>query len=239
MKTSALVIGGSGQIAQAIIEKLLTYLPPENIVVISRGPRPDKFAGVIWHQSEYDEPSMNKLAMQFYDEQRNFEKVFICHGVLHDGDVKPEKRLEELSADSINHIININTITPVLWLKHLLPVLKQSANCQLTIFSARVGSIKDNHMGGWYSYRASKAALNMLLKTTAIEYARRAKQVKLIAFHPGTTDTPLSRPYSANVPEDQLFSPSFVADRLFEILKNLPADGELSFVDWQGKSIKW
>ena len=112
-------------------------------------------------------------------------------------------------------------------------------NCQLIIFSARVGSIKDNHAGGWYSYRASKAALNMLLKTTAIEYARRAKQVKLIAFHPVTTDTPLSRPYSANVPEDKLFSPDFVADRLFEILKNLPADGELSFVDWQGKSIKW
>jgi len=239
MKTSALVIGGSGQIAQAIIKKLLTYLTADNIVVISRGLPPDKFAEVSWHQTEYDEAGMNQLAMRFYDEQRNFEKVFICHGVLHDDSVKPEKRLEEISAASISHVLNINTITPVLWLKHLLPVLKQSEICQVTILSARVGSINDNKLGGWYSYRASKAALNMLLKTTAIEYARRAKQVKLLAFHPGTTNTPLSRPYSVNVPEDKLFSPDFVADRLFEILKTLPADGQLSFLDWQGQSIEW
>ena len=239
MKTSALVISGSGQIAQAIIEKLLTYLTAENILVVSRGPQPDKFAGVIWHQSEYDEASMSNLSMQFYEQQRNFEKVFICHGILHDASVKPEKRLEQLTAASINHVFNINTITPVLWLKQLLPVLKYAETCQVTIFSARVGSINDNHMGGWYSYRASKAALNMLLKSTAIEYARRAKMVKLLAFHPGTTDSPLSRPYNTNVPDDKLFTPDFVADRLFEILKGLPNDGELSFLDWQGKNIDW
>ena len=79
----------------------------------------------------------------------------------------------------------------------------------------------------------------MLLKSTAIEYARRAKMVKLLAFHPGTTDSPLSRPYNTNVPDDKLFTPDFVADRLFEILKGLPNDGELSFLDWQGKNIDW
>ncbi|MCB2427447.1 SDR family NAD(P)-dependent oxidoreductase [Methylophaga pinxianii] len=239
MKSSVLVIGGSGQIAQAIIAKLLSDLTADSIVVVSRSPRPDSFSDVVWYQSEYDEASIGKLSMQFYDQQRSFEKVFICIGILHDDEVKPEKRLEQLTAAAISHVININTITPVLWLKHLLPVLKRSDLCQVTIFSARVGSIQDNQMGGWYSYRASKAALNTLLKSTAIEYGRRAQHVKLLAFHPGTTDSPLSRPYSANVPNDKLFSPDFVVDRLFAILKTLPNDGELSFLDWQGQPIQW
>lgn len=239
MKMSALIIGGSSRIAQAIITKLLKKFAAENIVVISRGAQPETFATVNWHQSENDEESMHALAAQFYAEKRNFDKVFICQGILHDTSVKPEKRLEDLTFDALNHVININAITPIVWLKYLLPVLKQSERCQLVVFSARVGSISDNKLGGWYSYRASKAALNMLLKSAAIEYARRAKQVKLVVFHPGTTDTPLSRPYSVNVPEAKLFSPDFVAERLFTLLQTLPADGELSFVDWQGKSIEW
>jgi NAD(P)-dependent dehydrogenase (short-subunit alcohol dehydrogenase family) len=118
-------------------------------------------------------------------------------------------------------------------------LLKQARGCKVTIFSARVGSIGDNHLGGWYSYRASKAALNMLLKSTAIEYARRAPSVKLLAFHPGTTDTPLSRPFSKQVPEHKLFQPGFVAEQLFKILEQLEPDGELSFLDWQGQRVDW
>lgn len=182
---------------------------------------------------------MAELVGLFSDSGQCFDQVFICHGILHDDQVSPEKRLEDLDAASMQHVFQINAVTPVLWLKHLLPLLKQSTICKVAVFSARVGSISDNHLGGWYSYRASKAALNMLLKSAAIEYARRAPGVKILAFHPGTTDTPLSSPYSKNVPEGRLFQPAFVAARLLDIIDSLEPDGELSFLDWQNEAVAW
>jgi NAD(P)-dependent dehydrogenase (short-subunit alcohol dehydrogenase family) len=109
----------------------------------------------------------------------------------------------------------------------------------VTVFSARVGSISDNHLGGWYSYRTSKAALNMLLKTVSIEFSRRAKNIKIISFHPGTTDTLLSKPFQKNVPEGKLFTCEFVANQLISIVSDTAIDGELSYVDWQGRNIDW
>lgn len=239
MTDSILIIGGSGYIARALIDKLLETTPPEQLVVVSRSEQPQHVQGLSWHQSDYSESSMASLVNHFKDAALQFHQVFICHGILHDDQVSPEKRLEDLNTASIQHVLEVNAITPALWLKHLLPVLKQAASCRVAVFSARVGSIGDNHLGGWYGYRASKAALNMLLRTTAIEYARRAPAVKLLAFHPGTTDTPLSRPFSKNVPEDKLFQPEFVAQKLLDILGELEPDGELSFLDWQGKTVAW
>jgi NAD(P)-dependent dehydrogenase (short-subunit alcohol dehydrogenase family) len=127
----------------------------------------------------------------------------------------------------------------MLWIKFLTPYLSSKAPCKLVVFSARVGSISDNNLGGWYSYRASKAALNMMLKTAAIELARRAKNIKIIAFHPGTTDTPLSRPFQKNVPDEKLFTCNFVATQLLNIIENIEIDGKASYLDWQGKAIQW
>jgi NAD(P)-dependent dehydrogenase (short-subunit alcohol dehydrogenase family) len=127
----------------------------------------------------------------------------------------------------------------MLWLKALLTLVKGQPDCIISVFSARIGSIDDNRSGGWYSYRASKAALNMLLKTAAIEYARRAKNVKLIAFHPGTTDTALSKPFQRSVKPDNLFAPEFVAEHLVNIMNNQTIDGELSFIDWENEAIAW
>jgi NAD(P)-dependent dehydrogenase (short-subunit alcohol dehydrogenase family) len=122
-------------------------------------------------------------------------KLIICNGILHTDEISPEKRLEDISASSMREILNVNTVIPLLWLAKLAPLLKSKNTCRVAILSARVGSIEDNRSGGWYSYRASKAALNMLIKTAAIELRRRAPNVKLIAFHPGTTDTRLSKPF--------------------------------------------
>jgi NAD(P)-dependent dehydrogenase (short-subunit alcohol dehydrogenase family) len=121
----------------------------------------------------------------------------------------------------------------------LFDFLKGQNNCILIALSARVGSIGDNKLGGWYAYRASKSALNMVMKTAAIEYSRRAKNVKLIALHPGTTDTNLSKPFQKRVAEDKLFTPSFVAKQVTEIMNHASVDGQLSFLDWAGKSIDW
>ena len=94
-------------------------------------------------------------------------------------------------------------------------------------------------MGGWYGYRSSKAALNMLLKTASVEYARRNKNVKLISFHPGTTDTDLSKPFQSAVRAEKLFTPDFVASKLLELMNSSNIDGELSFLDWQGETVEW
>ncbi|QIR13686.1 SDR family NAD(P)-dependent oxidoreductase [Shewanella aestuarii] len=197
---------------------------------------------------------------QAKDGATHIAKVFICNGILHDiapeldaqvasnqqqslnqtPSIKPEKRLEEINSANLMQVFHTNSVIPTLWLQALIqPLSRQKQRCDIVLLSARVGSISDNHLGGWYSYRASKAALNMLIKTAAVEYARRAKQVKLVAFHPGTTDSPLSKPFQANVPAGKLFSAEFVAERLAGILTTLPIDGEASFIDWQGNSISW
>jgi NAD(P)-dependent dehydrogenase (short-subunit alcohol dehydrogenase family) len=188
----------------------------------------------------YDEDEIaNAIATIDTESRVNISQVFICHGVLHNKRCLPEKRLEDFSAEAFSEIIQANTITPMLWLKHLVPILTHKQPCKIVVFTARVGSINDNQLGGWYSYRTSKAAMNMLLKTTAVELARRAKNIKLISFHLGTTDTPLSKPFQKNVPVSKLFSPEFVAQQLLNIVEKSDPDGQVSYVDWQGKPIGW
>ena len=166
-------------------------------------------------------------------------RVALCHGVLHGEHLAPEKRLEDLDAVALQTVFAANAIVPVLWLKVLRKLLSHAQHCKVAVLSARVGSIGDNHLGGWYAYRASKAALNMLLKTAAIEYSRRSANVKLLSFHPGTTDTPLSKPFQSSVAADKLFTPDFVAAQLIALMTAADIDGQLAFIDWNGQSIDW
>ena len=158
---------------------------------------------------------------------------------MHSDSFQPEKRLEDFDALAFQQVITANTLTPMLWVQKLIPILTGKSSCKLVVFSARVGSISDNNLGGWYSYRASKAALNMMLKTASIELARRAKNIKVISFHPGTTDTPLSKPFQKNVPASKLFTSEFVAKQLLKIVKETEIDNTASYLDWQGKTIDW
>jgi NAD(P)-dependent dehydrogenase (short-subunit alcohol dehydrogenase family) len=135
--------------------------------------------------------------------------------------------------------MHVNASTPALLIAALKPSLQGKHPTIVASLSARVGSIGDNGFGGWYAYRASKAALNMMMKSAAIEYRRRARNCKLAVFHPGTTDTPLSGPFQSNVPVDRLFPPAFVAARLDDVLAELPFDGKLGFVAWDGQSVPW
>ena len=182
---------------------------------------------------------MADVATQLAPYAGTMSRVCICHGILHNDSLWPEKRLEDINGDALHEIFHANTVIPTLWLKLLHPVLTGKQRCVVATLSARVGSIGDNRMGGWYAYRASKSALNMMLKTIAVEYARRIKNVKLISFHPGTTDTALSKPFQASVRKESLFSTVFVADRLAEIMEHAEVDGQLSYLDWDGKTIPW
>ncbi len=237
----ALVVGGNSAIAQALIQKLLTDQELDGVHVFSRHPSATKYDDqrLHWHCGDYGSDSLTAWADSLAEHSGAIARVFIFNGVLHDDAGQPEKRLEDINADTLLSRLHSNTVTPMLAIQALLPLLRGPQPCVVAVLSARIGSIGDNQLGGWYSYRASKAALNMLLKTASIEFARRAKNLKLLSFHPGTTDSPLSAPFQHRVPDGKLFTPQFVAERLLGLCSALPHDGQLSYIDWQGKSIDW
>ncbi len=239
----ALVTGAAGGIGGAVVNALLCDANIRTVVAVSRSGRPPhgiaSSSKLVWLCCDYSEESMQSVVNQLAVKQCQFSRVAICHGVLHGDAFWPEKRLEDLNAESLNTLFSVNAVVPVLWLKVLRSCLKGDAICKVAVLSARVGSISDNELGGWYAYRASKAALNMLLKTAAIEYARRIKNVKIISFHPGTTDTPLSKPFQSSVPSKKLFTTDFVASCLLREMDTADVDGQLSFLDWDGARIEW
>ncbi|WP_160063940.1 SDR family NAD(P)-dependent oxidoreductase [Psychromonas sp. L1A2] len=240
---TTLIIGANSAIAKALALQVIKESDTK-LIVVTRDTsfyQHEQFNNSkVISIKDYQESSISTVVQDISkDKTTSINQVFICHGLLHNNNINPEKRLQEFSAESFTEILTANTITPLLWLKNLVPILKGKQPCKVVVFSARVGSISDNKIGGWYSYRASKAAVNMLLKSAAVELSRTAKNIKLISFHPGTTDTPLSKPFQKNVPESKLFTSEFVAKQLLQIVSENEVDGEASFLDWQGKTIPW
>ncbi|MCL2913601.1 SDR family NAD(P)-dependent oxidoreductase [Shewanella corallii] len=233
----ALIIGANSAIGSAFMHQWLQASTQNTCIAVSRLPPAQLLpGGSQWQSCDYSEAGIIDCCEEL-SEAGPFERVVICNGQLHSDELAPEKRLEELSLSAMTKIMTSNTMIPALFVARLLPLLDKKA--VVAVLSARVGSIGDNRLGGWYSYRASKAALNMMLQTAAVEYARRKPGAKLMAFHPGTTDSPLSRPFQTNVPEGKLFTPEFVAMQLHKLMSGQQADGKLSFIDWEGKTIPW
>lgn len=236
---NALVLGASGAMGRALVKKFIDSSDIDTIFAVSRRDQSPIHPKVIPIKTEYTESAMGKVAADLTEYAGTFSRVCICHGILHNEQIFPEKRIEDIDANALGDIYYANATVPALWLKLLTKILVGEQICKVACFSARVGSTADNRLGGWYSYRASKAALNSLLKTFAIEYARRAKNIKLIAFHPGTVKSEMSKPFQSSVPEGKLFDPIFVAGRLAEIMDKIECDGELSYLDYAGKPIPW
>lgn len=235
---NALVIGAGGGLGGALVKTLLAH-QFDRVIAVSRGAGVIQDQRIDWQRSDYSERSISQICAALQDMGGPITRVCICNGTLHGDAYLPEKRLESVDPDAMMQVFRVNAAIPLMWVKALLPVLSGEQACVLSVFSARVGSIGDNRLGGWYSYRASKAALNMLLKTASIEYARRASNVKLISFHPGTTDTPLSKPFQGSVPDGKLFSPDFVAKQLLKIMRQVDPSSGLEYLDWQGQTIQW
>ena len=164
-----------------------------------------------------------------------------CAGLLHDhaAGISPEKRLADVEPDALTASFAVNAAGPLLVAKHFEPLLAHGERAVFASISARVGSIGDNRLGGWYAYRGSKAAQNMFTKTLAIEWARSRRNVICVALHPGTTDTELSRPFQANVPPQKLFSVERTVAQLLAVIDRLaPADSG-RFLAWDGTEIAW
>ena len=241
MKNNVLIVGASGGIASALIEQYCNE--GAQVFAVSRAPAADvlQSENVSYHQlAEQNDRAISNFVKQLAKQDVTLTKVVITTGFLHrDSDgIHPEKRLEDVSEHALAAYFETNSIIPALWLKHLVNIMSKEGST-LVCLSARVGSISDNGLGGWYGYRASKAALNMLVKTASVEYKRRLKDVMLVCYHPGTVDTDLSKPFQKNVAAKKLFTAAFTAKQLIHHLSVLNRDQACHFIDWNGEVVTW
>ena len=226
--TNIVVIGASGTIGSACARRLVERYPTASIHTFARNAK---------LRIDYGDEASIAAAAELAAKDGALDLVLVTTGVLHSGSTLPEKSLRDLSADKFGQIFAANTIAPALIAKHFLPKLSRERPAIFAAISARVGSISDNKLGGWYAYRASKAALNMIIKNAAIELSRRNEKAIVVGLHPGTVDSPLSKPFQANVAEGKLFSPEYSAQRLVQVLENLTPEHSGRCLAWDGEII--
>jgi len=185
--STAIIIGASGGIGAAFVAHLKLQHNIINVIELSRS------------QDDFDYTDENKVKfIADKIDNQSIDLIICATGFL---GLEPEKSLKDLSMDKFQHIFAHNTFGPAMVMKYFTPKLKRDSKSVMAFLSARVGSIEDNHIGGWYAYRASKSALNMVIRNAAIEIARTNKNASIVGLHPGTVDTSLSKPFQGMVPE--------------------------------------
>jgi len=236
---NVLVVGASGGIGQALTMRLARSSAVGQIMAYNRS-RPAPRHPKIRHQwvDLTDEATIASAAEAVGAQEMALDLVFVASGILHDGEaLRPEKTWRALEGAALERVYQVNAIGPALVAKHFLPLLARDRKSVFAALSARVGSISNNQLGGWHAYRASKAALNMLLRTFAIELAWRNPRAVCVGLHPGTVYSRLSAPFQANVPEGKLFTPGFAASRLLDVLDRLTPEDSGKVFAWDGEMI--
>ena len=233
----ALIFGVNGGLGRAIADTLASEYAVTGVVRDALVFETDTVQTLI--ESDYSEESLSFVANTMKTQGHSYDLIINSIGILHGDHLQPEKRLQDISADSLTRYFAINTIIPGLLLKYFSGLMPKNAPAVFASLSAKVGSIGDNRLGGWYGYRASKAALNMLVKAAAIEIGRTHKQAAVVAIHPGTTVSNLSRPFTSNTPDDKLYTPELSAQRIVSVLTGLTSDDTGQFFDWSGEVLPW
>ncbi len=245
------IIGGTGGIGQAMIEQILASASDQqddNVQVFAtyHKSRPSVEADNLkWlPMNVSDEDSIEQAVDIIKQQSTHLDWVINCVGLLHTEQAQPEKALRQVETDFFLQNMQVNALASLLIAKHIKPLLAKAerSNDKPAVFatiSARVGSISDNQVGGWYSYRMSKAALNMGMKNLSIEWDRSLKNVCVVVMQPGTVNTQLSAPFQNNVADGHLFLPAYSAECLLEVLAGMTAAQSGSFIDWAGESIPW
>lgn len=228
------IIGASGGIGKALTKRLSSDDTVKKIYAFSRTAIKNLPEKATHHPIDItDEASIEKAASLC---DGPLDLVIITTGMLQEEPNLPEKSLRDIDLEAMQRCFAVNTCGPALIAKHFLPLLPKDSRSMMAFLSARVGSISDNNIGGWYSYRASKTALNMIIKNAAIETERRYKKAVIIGLHPGTVDTALSQPFQSNV-QHEIFSPDKAADYLLNVMnERTPKDTGKCFA-WDGQEI--
>jgi NAD(P)-dependent dehydrogenase (short-subunit alcohol dehydrogenase family) len=222
----ACVIGASGAIGRAFVEQLRNQHHCELVVELHRHSLPALDLS--------DEASIEHAARSV-QEQGPFHLIIHAAGILHQADFMPEKKLADLNFSQLQKTFAINTFGPALVLRHFAPLLDQE-RAVFALLSAKVGSIEDNRLGGWYSYRASKAALNMMIKTSSIEIQRKQAHAVIVAMHPGTVTSALSQPFrGAEIGRPALLA----AQEMLTVIDGLRAQDTGSFVSYNNERLPW
>ena len=229
------VIGAHGAIGGALVRELAARGGAE-IHALSRQPGVADGPVIPGFADSLDEASLAAAAARI-GRDGPLDTVIVATGLLHASGIRPEKALREIDAAAFATVFAVNCTGPALVMKHFLPLLARERPARLAVLSARVGSISDNRKGGWYAYRASKAALNMVVRSAAIEMARRAPLAAVVALHPGTVDTPLSRPFQSFVPVGHLMAPEQAAHRLADVLAGIGPDQSGRIFAYDGQEI--
>jgi NAD(P)-dependent dehydrogenase (short-subunit alcohol dehydrogenase family) len=245
---AALVVGASQGIGLGFVRHLLNDASVSQLYATYRSP--NSAQGLLTLEPHHthlhclalditDEAQMAQMVAKISTMTPHLHLVVNCVGILHEGNLQPEKSLRQLDRDRLLRYFEVNSIGAVLLAKHLLPLLSHSDRNMLATISAKIGSIGDNHLGGWYGYRASKAALNMFMRTAAIEYRRKRAKTIIVNLHPGTTDTRLSQPFQRSVPPEKLFSCDRTVSQLIAVMDGLTEEQSGEFFSWDGSQLPW
>jgi NAD(P)-dependent dehydrogenase (short-subunit alcohol dehydrogenase family) len=246
---NALIVGASQGIGLGFLKK---FLQDDRIVKIYATYRNPESASDLLALAEKNSEKLICLSLDITEELQIVEVVqkiraevnklhlvINCVGLLHDDNLQPEKSLRQLDSENLLRYFQINSIGAVLLAKHLLPLFRHQERSVFACISAKLGSITDNQLGGWYGYRASKAALNMFMRTVAIEYSRSSPKTLVVTLHPGTTDTRLSRPFQGNVSPEKLFSVERTVTQLLTVIEQLQEGDSGQFFSWDGSQLPW
>ena len=239
MTKNIIIIGSSGAIGSSFLNHYAKEDKNNVIYALSRSEAASSSSNIHNVSIDIESDSSISNASSICSEAGPFDIIIVTTGMLSDENIGPEKSLRHLNKESLSKIFSVNTLGPALIAKYFIPLLKKDAPSFLGFLSARVGSISDNRIGGLYSYRASKAALNMTIKSLSIEVSRNNPQSIIAGLHPGTVDSKLSKPFQGNVSEGKLFTPDYSVSKMAEVISNLKPENSGSCFAWDGDEIEY
>ena len=239
MKKTIAIIGSSGAIGNSICEVLLNEYPVKKLYKFSRkiqSKDTDKIKNIV---IDIEDENSIKESLKDIPKDVKFDLIFVATGLLHDeNEIFPEKSIKDINTDMFQKVILVNAIGPALIGKYFIPLMKKDIKSVFAFLSAKVGSISDNKIGGWYSYRASKAALNQIIKNFSIEIRRNNNNAIFVGLQPGTVKSFLSKPFQKNVNSQTLFTPNYSAKKLLKLIDSLDHEDSGKLFSWNGEEIQ-
>ena len=237
MSKNIAIIGSSGAIGNAFVEHYIKHSSVENIFTFSRNANDHVSEKVSSFKIDVEsQDSIEKAAGQV--KEHIIDRIIIASGILHTESFGPEKSIKDLNYETFAKVYSINTIGPALIGRYFIPLMNKNEKSVIAFLSARVGSISDNSLGGWYSYRSSKTALNQIVKNFSIELKRINKNAIALALQPGTVESKFSEPFKKNVSKGKLFTPDYSVELLSQVIEGSSANESGSLLSYDGKIIK-